>query len=307
MKDVILIMDEDVSYSKRFCSKANKVLGKKYIFLTFTNIKSLHEYAGENKIEALIVSENYLEKIEDVSASIIYVLNEKDKNFRKEGKKTYVYKLQNIKYILDALDKDIEDKNVSRRINQNDSSKLVLFFSPSFIKNKKEIIKKISRIISKKKKVLIIELDEFDNYKGKVGLSNIIYGYKENSLSFDALSKEVVVEKDQEYIKSITYPEDYNVISNIDLANIVNEILKLPYDFIFVNSDTSYVRCQYILNDADKVILFKEKNNEKNDNFKHYLRNENNIDFKKVNELDLNKLDKSYLSAFTKQVFEAKK
>lgn len=307
MKDVILIMDEDTSYSKKFCNQANKLLGKKYIFLTFTNIKSMNEYLLDNKIEALVISDYFLDKIEDIGVNLIYVLNEKDKNFRKEGKKVYTYKLQSVKNILDALDKDIEEKNVNRRVNTSETSKLVIFFSPSYIKNKNEIVKRISKYISKKKKVLILELDEFDNYKGKVGLSNIIFGYKEKNLNFDALNKEIVVEKEQDYIKSITYPEDYNVINNIDLANIVNELLKLQYDYIFVNADMSFVRCQYILNDSDIVVLFKEKNNVKNDNFKHYLRNENTIDFKKVHELDLNKLDKSYLTAFTKQVFEAKK
>ena len=33
MKEVLLVIDEDPSYSKRFCNQANKILGKKYNFL----------------------------------------------------------------------------------------------------------------------------------------------------------------------------------------------------------------------------------------------------------------------------------
>ena len=306
MKDIVLIMNEDNNYSKKFCNQANKILGKKYVFLTFSTIKAMNEYIAENKILAAIISDMFYERVEDIDVNHIYILNEKDKIIRKEGKKTYLYKLQNINNILKTLDSDIESYNANKRISQNADTKLVLFYSPSFIKNKSEIIKRISKYVLKKKTSIIVNLDEFENYKGKVGLSNLIFEYKENTLDIEKLRKEIVTEKDQDYIKSITYPEDYNVISNIDLANIINEISKLPYDYIFVNADTSFVRCQYILNDSDILVIFKDKNNERNDSFKQYLKSENAFDFKKVSELDLTKLDKTYLLAFSKQLVGGK-
>ena len=306
MKRIILVMDEDTDYSKKFCNQSNKILGKKYIFLTFSSLKLMNEYASNNKVEAVITQDELYEKVEEIDTNFIYLLNEKEKNLRKEGKITFIYKLQSIKNILETLDKDIEKRYENKKLLNNNSSKLVTFYSPSFIKNKREIIKRISKYIQKKKKCLIVDLDEFDNYKGKVGLSNIIYDYKEGNLSSENLKKEIVTEKEQDYIKSITYPEDYNVITNIDIGNILNEFLNLPYDYIFVNADMSFVRCQYIISDSDIIVLFKDKNNEKNEIFKQYLKNENIVDLKKVNEIDLVKLDKTYLTAFSKQVFEEK-
>ena len=304
MKEIIIVMDVDPIYSKKFCNQANKLLGKKYNFITFNNVKQMKKYAEDNKVEALVTTDQFVENIDDVKAKEFYLLNEKDKKTRKEGKKTYIYKLQNVKGILDVLDSDIGKKFDKNKDKLNESCKLILYYSPTYIKNKFELVKRIAKVISKKKKVLIVDFDEFDNYKGMVGLSNIIFDYKESLLDKERLMKEITTEKEQDFIKSVTYPEDFNVISNIDLANIVNEITKLNYDYIFVNADMSFVKCQYILNDADSMVLIRGKDNTKSDKFKSYLKKENQIDIKKVTILDMEKLDKAYLSAFCKQCFK---
>lgn len=305
MKKVIMILDEDPVYSKKFCNQAIKLLGAKYLFLSFTNVKTVSEYAKENKVEGLIVSDTYLDNIDDIKCNSLYILNEKSKVERKEGKKTFLYKIQNVKKILEVIDQEIE-KKASKELNKDIGSKIILFYSPMLVKNKDMILKRIAKYVGKKKSVLIVDIDEFNNYKGSVGLSNIIYNYKENNLSVDNIKKEIVIEEDQDYIRSITYPEDFNVVTNIDLANIVNEIKSLRYDYVFINSDTSFVRSQYIFNDADKVILIKEKDSTRNDILKNYLKNEKEINLKKITEFDTEKKDKAYLTAFAKECFDEK-
>ena len=303
MKEIILVMDNDPTYAKKFCNQANKLYSKKYNFLTFTSMKQMKTYANENKIIGIVISDAYEESIDDIKQKSIYVLNEKNKKTTKEGKKTYLFKLQNINSILSVIDADLNNRSEKMKSKDDSSCKLYLYFSPSYIKNKYEIVKKIAKAVSKKKKTLVIDLDEFDNYKGSVGLSNIIYEYKENTIDEEKIMHEVVCEKEQEIIKSVTYPEDYNVISNIDLANIINEITKLSYDYVFVNADQSYNRCQYILSDSDALVLMREKGGVKTDKFRTYLKSENQFDMKKVTVLDTDKLDKAYLSAFCKENF----
>ena len=306
MKEIIMVMDDDPVYSKKFCNQANKLLGKKYNFLTFNNVNQMKKYADDNKIEGLVVSETFAENTEDVKAKEIYILNEKDKKTRKEGKRTFVYKLQNVKVILDVIDAEISKRNEKNKGKTNEACKLVLYYSPSYIKNKFELVKRIARAISKKKRVLIVDFDEFDNYKGAVGLSNVFYNYKENILNEEKLMHEIVTDKDQDMIKSVTYPEDFNAVSGIDIANIVNEITKLNYDYVFVNADMSYIKCQYVMNDVDSLILIRGKDDTKSDRFKSYLKGENQFDMKKVTILDMEKLDKAYLSAFCKHCFKDK-
>ena len=306
MKEIIIVMDIDPIYSKKFCNQANKLLGKKYNFITFNNIKQMKKYAEDNKVEGLVISDMLIESFDDIKVQEIYLLNEKEKTTRKEGKRTYIYKLQNVKSILDVIDSEISKKYEKNKGRLNESCKLFLYYSPTYIKNKMELIMRIAKAISKKKRVLIVDFDEFDNYKGMMGLSNIIYDYKESILDQEKLMKEIVTDKGQDFIKSVTYPEDFNVITNIDLSNIVNEMTKLNYDYIFVNADMSFVKCQQIFNDADSVVLIRGKDAAKSDKFKSYLKSENQIDIKKVTILDMEKLDKTYLSAFCKQCFKDK-
>ena len=306
MKEVIMIMDEDPTYSKRFCNQANKLFGKQYTFLTFANLKLMRKYAEENKVESLVISDGFIKNIDDVKVKSFYILNEKEKKLRREGKKTYVYKLQNAKTILDIIDSDLNKKNEKNKGKMNEDCKLLLYYSPSYIKSKYELVKRIARNISKKKKVLVLDLDEFENFKGNVGLSNVIFDYKENMMSAEKLKKEIIEENDFDIIKSVTYPEDFNVINNIDLANIVKEIVKLGYDFVFINADLSFVKCQYILNDSDKVIIMKNKASDAVDKFKTYLKSENIVDIKKITEFNVDKLDRAYLSAFCKYLLNDK-
>ena len=41
MKEIILVMDNDPTYAKKFCNQANKLYSKKYNFLTFTSMKQM--------------------------------------------------------------------------------------------------------------------------------------------------------------------------------------------------------------------------------------------------------------------------
>lgn len=303
MKDIIAVLDLDSTYSKKFCNQAIKLMGKKYVFLNFTNIKALSEYSNENKIDCVVISDAFIENVDELKAEYVYILNEKNKKNVKEGKKTFLYKLQNIKTILDIIDEDLTKQN-DAKIRRNDKScKLIVFYSPISVKSKIEYIKKIAKYISKKKKVLIVDMGEFSNYKGNVGLSNIIFNYKEENLNADNIKKEVTNIKEQDFIMSVTYPEDFNVINNIDIANIINEMKNVGYDYIFVNADPSYVKSQYILNDANNVIVIKGKENENYECFKKFIKLESQIDDKKYIDFDIDKNDKSYFQAFAKQYF----
>lgn len=306
MKEILMVLDEDPTYSKKFCNQANKLLGKKYNFLTFTNINQMKKYAEDNKVEGLVTTDSFTENLDDIKAQTFYLLNEKDKKTRKEGKRNYIYKLQNVKNILEFIDADLSKKYENGRIKSDESCKMFLYYSPSYIKNKMDIVKKIAKAISKKKRVLIVDLDEFDNYKGSVGLSNIIYDYKENNLNSEKIIREIINEKDQDIIKSVTYPEDFNVINYVDIANIVNEIIKLDYDYVFVNADTSFTKSQCLFNDADNVVIMRDKDVSRSDKLKVYLKNENQFDMNKITIFDTTKIDRAYLIAFCKQNFKDK-
>lgn len=283
MKKIICILDVDEVYAKKFCNVSTKMYNQEYIFLYFNDMKSLIEYSKENIVCSVIVAEDFINEIEDIKTSFYYVLTDvNNKNF-KEGKFTYLYKYQNINKLLEIIKTDIEAFNDAKN-KKNSNSKLITFYSPYTDKSQISFAKKIATVLSKKHKTLYIDLSEYDNYKSNIGFSNIIYLYKEGSLSIDGIKHEIVIEKELDVLYSVSYPEDFSVINSVDLGNILNYIMKLNYDYILVNTDNSYVKNQYIILDSYKTIFYRydEEENKKIDILKSYLSSQCILDINKI-------------------------
>ena len=111
-----------------------------------------------------------------------------------------------------------------------------------------------------------------------------------------------MIEKNQLIINSVTYPEDMNVISNVELANIIEKMLELPYDYIFINADASYAKNQYLFSDADAIVLLRDNNGERVDKIKTHLRSDNLIETEKICDINMSKVDRAYLIDFSKSL-----
>ena len=308
MKKNICVLDEDLGYSKKFCNKSIKVYGDKYVFLYFSNFEGLLKFVDENNVSAVVLSEFFIEKHNEINVDRIYILTE-SKNEIKNGKFQYINKIQNINNILEKIDLDLEEKNKRNNSENNIKTKIISLYSPYYIEDKKEICIKLARQINKKNNVLVIDFDEFDNYKKTVGLSNIIYAFKQDNLNKNLLNKELMFDKDVKIINSVAYPEDLSIMSNVELSNMINQFRDFEYDYIFLNLDNSFSRNQYIFTESDYIIIYKNDNKlSKNiDIFKSYLRLENNIDMKKVTEFTIEKNAKNPYLKFIKEMLDESK
>ena len=305
MKDIICIISVDSSYSKKFVSQATKLLGKKYLFLAFTSIKALIEYTHDNNVFAVIIEENTIKDFSEVKAKYFYILCEKKGEPRKDGRKTYVYKLQNAKKIFDIVDEDAnKEKKEDEKLTGN-KNKLVVFYTPYDMDALSDKVRKVAKYTNKKRKTLLIYLDEYSNYKSSEGFSNIIFNYKENLIDEKNITKEINFDDEVDTIKSVAYPEDFSVINNIDLSNIINHIRELDYEYIFLVLDSSYVKNQYLFNDADKIIVMYEdlKKVDKIDKFKSFVKSQSSFDIAKIVNYKENKEMKNYNQSFARDVF----
>ena len=305
MKDIICIISVDNSYSKKFVSQATKLLGKKYLFLAFTSIKALIEYTHDNNVFAVIIEENTIKDFSEVKAKYFYILCEKKGEPRKDGRKTYVYKLQNAKKIFDIVDEDAnKEKKEDEKLTGN-KNKLVVFYTPYDMDSLSDKVRKVAKYTNKKRKTLLIYLDEYSNYKSSEGLSNIIFNYKENLIDEKNITKEINFDDEVDTIKSVAYPEDFSVINNIDLSNIINHIRNLDYEYVFLVCDSSYVKNQYLFNDADKIIVMYEdlKKVDKIDKFKSFVKSQSSFDIAKIINYKENKEMKNYNQSFARDVF----
>ena len=305
MKDIICIISADSSYSKKFVSQATKLLGKKYLFLAFTSIKALIEYTHDNNVFAVIIEENTIKDFSEVKAKYFYILCEKKGEPRKDGRKTYIYKLQNAKKIFDIVDEDAnKEKKEDEKLTGN-KNKLVVFYTPYDMDALSDKVRKVAKYTNKKRKTLLIYLDEYSNYKSSEGLSNIIFNYKENLIDEKNITKEINFDDEVDTIKSVAYPEDFSVINNIDLSNIINHIRNLDYEYVFAVCDSSYVKNQYLFNDADKIIVMYEdlKKVDKIDKFKSFVKSQSSFDIAKIINYKENKEMKNYNQSFARDVF----
>ena len=175
MKLKICIYDTDLTYGKKFCNASMRIMGSKYIFMYFKDIKSLNEFRVENDVKAIITNSNHIEEVRELDVDFYYILTENDQGVLKEGKIKYVYKYQKINKILEVIDSDIKKISSDFKSGFDKKSKLIVLYSPERFKDYEMVIKKFIKVISKKNNVLCIRTEEYENYKGNIGFSNLIY------------------------------------------------------------------------------------------------------------------------------------
>ena len=302
MKDIVCILDEDNNYTKKFSNIATKIYGKEYVFLSFTDIKNLIDYAQNNAVTSIITNMNYAEEIKQIKSRFIYILKDVHNDILRDGRYVYLYKYQNIKKILEVVDKDIKALYDKHKQRSDLDTEIIAFYSPYEYREIGEFLIRVIKYLSKNDKTLLVNLDEYSNYKSNIGLSNIIYEYKEHNLTIDAIKHEIINDKGIDIINSVSYPDDFNVLTNIDLSNIVNSIRMLDYKYIILNLDTSFVKNEYVMVEADKLIIYQFNDNDKHrlDAFKSYIKSQCLIDMSKLYTVFIDKAKKNYIRSFVK-------
>ena len=292
MISTICLYTKDQEYNKKFCNVANKLNCNKKIYINFNNTDTLNDYIKAKKNIVIIVDEKEINVLDELSKDYnfkFFILTENKNNDKKEN---YIYKLQQIKNIIEYIN---NYENTTHDDDINYEKKIVLYINVENNKTNDNNIKRMLKSFSKKMNTLYINLNDFENYKNSIGLSNIIYNYKENKLNIDNIMNQIEDKTNNsintDILHSVTYPEDYSVISNIELYKIFEYIVKLKYDLFFVNVEFNYFKLQYLLNISNKIICFDNSNINFN-NFKNYLKIEYIDIYNKLVIIDLNENNK---------------
>lgn len=300
MINKVCLYTNDIEYNKKFCSIANKFINNTGMYLHFNNKSNFIDYIKDNKNLILLIDEkeyfNINDDISNDNNNKIFILTE-DKN--KINKDNYIYKLQKINNIIDV----INNTNISDVSNTMENVIKVLFINIDNNKNTESIIKRLLKQLSKYKKTLYVNLTDFENYKNNIGLSNVIYNYKENKISCENISEQIENKENNtinvDVLHSVTFPDDLNFITNIELMNIIEEIFKQNYELFFINVEFNYNKLQYLINLSDKIIYVNNENMFFN-TFKNFLKEENLINYKKLLNIKFtenNKIDVNILKS----------
>lgn len=303
MKDIVCIYDNNEKYAKKLTNLAIKNYGKDYIFLTFSNIQSLIDYTENNKVKASLIENTNIKDLSNVKCSAYFILVDNKKSEELSGNIKYIFKFQSAEEVLKIVIGSIKS-DIVEAVETN--SKIFTFYSPYQTKSKTDKIQKLYKLLSKDKRVLIVSLDEFSNFKSDKGMSNIIYKYKDNGITKDYVLSQINSDNGIEKIGSVKFPEDLSVVSNYELCNIILNLKIAGYDYIFVDADESFVNNQYLFADSNKVVVIDNnlKDNTKVDTFIKYIEERKMINMKKLYHITKEKEDKKGLEGILKDILK---
>lgn len=303
MKNNICFYEKEIDYLKKFNKVVNKIKNNNSIYLYFNNIDNLNEFIEHENVSAIIIDEkdkNIIDELKNKNINICIMSENKNINDNDEIK--YLYKYQNVNEIINSINLYINNKNLE--INDNSNKRILLIWN-IFQNNSDEIlIKKILKSFNKSHKTLYINITDFENYKNINGLSNIIYSYKNKTLTLNIIKNQIIFDDTYniDIIHSTTFPEDFNYINNSDLCSILQEIIKLDYEYFIIQTDGSFIKNQYVLNIISKVVMFKSIDSTYYNNLKKYLVNHNLIENNKIFELNKNDNEKFSIKEIIKNL-----
>lgn len=188
MEKIIAIVDSDSVYAARFMEYIKNRKEYDFEILAFTRYDSIVDYVRQNKIEILLIEEEFAsEEFSKENIKYIYVLSEKP-----GSKNTAVYpgvfKYQKVREIMNEVLTDyIKNENAKESSRIRGGLRVISIFSPIPKDSKALFAWSVAINLSESKKILFIPLKLFpvpclSNLEGNSqGLSEFIYFLKENN------------------------------------------------------------------------------------------------------------------------------
>jgi cellulose biosynthesis protein BcsQ len=300
MKKTILVLDNDIQYAKKISNFGIKYLGKKYIFLFFSDTASYEKYQNKNSSAISIINIDLVSKVKVVKSDMLFILTNESKQeslhiksieklFEKNNLSiNYVYKYSSADSILNYCISEYEKTIAS---SYESKSKIYLVFSPIGRCGKTIFAYTFANELAKTKKVLYISLNCYESMGTDMGLSHVIYDFKNNKLTYDSLLTQIKTKDNLSILYGVSHPNDLSQISPEEIDKIINEISSLlNYDIIIVDSDSSYSKSLFLFSTCDKILfptLNDEVSKQKRKRFLEFIKEQNIFDISKIQEVDM--------------------
>lgn len=311
MKKSILILDSDISYAKKISNYGIKYKGKEYIFLFFSNVSSFEKYQGKNKSAISLINIDLIDKIKSINSEMLFIMTNEigqeklhiksiEKLFENDNIHiAYIYKFSSAQQIFDYCINEYK-KNYKENIENKTISYLV--FSPIGRCGKTILSYAFASELSKSKKVLYISLNSYESMGCEHGLSQVIYDFKNNKLTYENLIKQIDLQGNLSILYGVSHPEDMSQVSPEEIDKIVSEIISLMnFDIIVIDSDNNYSKSFYLFSSCDTIILptlKDEISKQKKNKFLSFIKEQNIFDISKIKEIDMS-LSKDSISSAT--------
>lgn len=229
MKKICAVCDVDEQYVNRLINYSNEKKIMPYDLVMFTKVDLLLEYLKDEYLEVLMISEKMeISQINMENIGIVVYLAEEE-----TARTGYIYKYQSADTILKLValmcrgeqegDKELEKVGIT----------ITGVYSPVGRSYKTTLSLALSTCISKNKKILYINLEEFCGLPQMTGenngsLSDLIYYYRHNQKKFREKIPEIITTLNGfDYIPVCSSPEDYEEVSTNEWIGFIEFIASM--------------------------------------------------------------------------------
>ncbi len=258
MDRVMAVMTSDYRYAKRFCDYVNRSGRLAVPAIPFNNTKSCYDYSKKHRIELLItdsvfprLEQSGIEQI-DASRKLVFAdeteaadhVSESSAAGYMSGGNHVLDKYQSAEGLLCDIQGYIDDPRIFQPQKRAGSSVTVLgVYSPVMRCGKTSFALTLCRELSRKNKVLYINLEEFPPVlkllgrgEKKEGLSEAVYCMKQGRLDAKSIRQFITSSAGMDWIAPASDPDDNSFISGEDYTALLNAIFELTsYEYLIID------------------------------------------------------------------------
>lgn len=253
-KNTIAICLNDQEYQIRFVNYLMSHFGEQFELHCYTQLDMLMQYEGS--FELLIVDEEYLQQTKALSVQILCLAEEGN---GKELGVCYVDKYQRVELIVDKI-KQLLQADIKSVIG----AKLIGVYSLSKTEYQLPFILTLASILSEKKEVLVIDLQEnsglmkMEQQEKGPNLEDVFIMVQKGGLSKTRLLSCICHGQKWKYISPVTDSESLASMNAASYQMIFEEISSyLQVDYILINFGTRFMGFFELMQKCQNVIFLQ--------------------------------------------------
>lgn len=262
MDRIMAVVTREQKYAERFCDYVNRTDRLSLLAVPFCDMESCLEYSKKHGIELLISDAALSERVyggsvctaDDIDAQRrIYLADSQnscrgvsDESFADfSGGSIVLNKYQSAESLMaQVVESTGGERILKKRLIDGSRTTAIGVYSPDVCSGKTLFAFTVCRDLSRKNRVLYMNLEEFPpvlrlfgtDRSSSGGLSDAIYKLKQGRLDEDVLRQLINTNLGIDWIAPVSAPEDFLSISGEDYATLIEEIIKrTAYDYLIID------------------------------------------------------------------------
>lgn len=282
------IVDRDIIYAERLAEYMNQENRLPFKATAYGGIEEYTKKGSGIEVEILLVSEEAYREYEERKTERNLIILSEEGFIREEEKEEGIHPGMILKYasaegIIEAILKlyqPCREHALLRLAGKNCS--LIGIFSPINRSGRTQNAIALSMVSQQSRKTLLLCFDEYSGIFSEGGreydadLSDVLYGFKQGSCSWDRLSRAAYSECGLHFIPPARYAEDIAEFSASELSEIILKIAsESGYEVLVIDFGALGKRGVELFDLCDVVYMpqpFDEKGRRKQEEFYRYLK-----------------------------------